>query len=201
VLVFFGSKPGELTLLAGTRIPSNTPFDQIHTEMVKIARPNVDVVSAWHGAIPTSHTTGLNPLLITDKGVDGAINDIVGTSVPLSKVIVYGYSLGGTDALDLSRRLTVERIRLLITVDATVPFTSDDVNRRVGPSVVKNLNFFQTHKHSITGSRGGPNTGSGVFNLDRSVSYEGRESDGHILIHGDTVQTAIMEIRKEFFSL
>jgi hypothetical protein len=206
VLVFFGSKPGD-SALAGEPIPPSTPFDQIHSEMLQIARPKVDVVSAWHGAIPMSHPGVGNPLLPnalkTDKGVDRALNDIVGNEAKLMKVIVYGYSLGGTDALELSRRmdgLSNVRIHLMITVDAAVPFSSDLVNRRIGPLVVKNLNFFQKHEHHISGSHGDANKGNAT-NIDRTTVYNGRESQGHILIHGDTVQEAVNAIRTEFFTL
>ncbi|HUQ91529.1 MAG TPA: hypothetical protein VM120_07595 [Bryobacteraceae bacterium] len=206
VLVFFGSKPNDFAL-AGEPIPRSTPFDQIHAEMLKIARPNVDKVSAWHGAIPMSHPGVGNPLLPnamkTDKGIDHALNDIVGNEAKLMKVIVYGYSLGGTDALELSRRmngLSKLRIHLMVTVDAAVPFSSDLVNRRLGSLVVKNLNFFQLHKHNITGSRGDSNKGNAT-NMDRTAVYNGRESEGHILIHRDTVQEAIAAIRTEFFTL
>lgn len=204
VLVFFGSKPGDLTLLAGDPIPRETPFDQVHAEMLKIARPKVDVVSAWHGAVPTSHQGPSNPLLKTDKGVDGAISDIKETKVPLKRVIVYGYSLGGTDALSLSRRLIGigAKIDLMITVDAAVPLSSGEVDRRVGDSVAKNINFFQTHPHGLTGSRGGRNEGRrSVVNDDRTAVYEKRADAAHLLIHGDTVQEAIAAIRNEFFSL
>jgi hypothetical protein len=207
VMVFFGSKPAE-SALAGEPIPPATPFDQIHMEMLRIARPKVDVVSAWHGAIPMSHPGVGNPLfpnaMKTDKGVDRALSDIVGHEAKLMKVIIYGYSLGGTDALELSRRmdgLSKLRVHLMVTVDAAVPFSSDLVNRTVGSLVVRNLNIFQTHEHRISGSRGGPNKGNAANNVDRTAVYKGRESDGHILIHGDTVQEAIQAIRTEFFNL
>ncbi|MGL4552834.1 MAG: peptidoglycan-binding domain-containing protein [Gemmataceae bacterium] len=86
-----------------------------------------------------------------------------------SRLIVYGYSAGGTNALELCRKLDaanqarkdagqpVIEVDLLVTVDAADQFGSAiKVDRRLAGSVKKNHNFFQTNL-SPRGARGGPN--------------------------------------------
>ena len=200
-LVFFGSKPASASD-AGNAIPPSTPFDQIHIAMLKMARNKVDVVSAWQGAVPSSHPGdgALTTSLKTDRGINNALDDIAAvTKHAGSKVIVYGYSLGGTCALDLSRRMTTA-LHLMVTIDAAVPFSNPDVNRRAGKFVQRNLNIFQRHQHIPTNTCGGPNTGPNVTNIDRSWFYNLRENQAHILIHGDTVTEAIRAIHNAFFN-
>jgi hypothetical protein len=104
---------------------------------------------------------------------------------PNAKLIVYGYSAGGTDAMALCRTVQQElgyygfsshrllnvfamedrmsrevfgwvRVDLLITVDGAAGLASSFLDRTVPACVRHNLNFYQTTASRI-GSHGGPN--------------------------------------------
>jgi hypothetical protein len=83
-------------------------------------------------------------------------------------VQIYGYSLGGKIALEVSRSLNAANIpiSLLVTIDAAEGPMSALVNRTVPSNVSVNYNFFQTTPSSIF-SRGDYNSGSGlIFNYN-----------------------------------
>ena len=113
---------------------------------------------------------------------------------PQGKLIIYGYSAGGTNALEFTRRIEAENlvrqvfdrppieVTLLVTVDAADRTDAPlKVVRAVGGSVSANLNFFQTRASPGLGSgaHGGPNiglpstiTGKSPFIQNRDITSE-----------------------------
>jgi len=107
---------------------------------------------------------------------------------PLGRLILYGYSAGGFDAMRLASHIWLARrfyeattnvfvrdlppptarapglvfgytrVDLLVTVDAAVGPISGMTQRRIWPCVRRNVNYYQTHPASSVGSHGGPNT-------------------------------------------
>lgn len=115
-----------------------------------------------------------------DNAGTQAVNWIRQNFNPFGRVIVYGYSAGGVEAMEAcreisrlfsiydfsARQLTDRiitghaagrvRIDLLVTVDPAFGIFSSQINRSVPPSVRLNLNYYQTTSSNI-GSYGGPN--------------------------------------------
>jgi hypothetical protein len=108
--------------------------------------------------------------------IEPAIRFISESFEPRGKLIIYGYSAGGMNALHLAhevnRRLhtfVAKRqfragngsadgpndviIDLLITIDAYHPDRDEQVSN-VGRNVLKFINIYQTYPQSVTGSRG-----------------------------------------------
>jgi hypothetical protein len=133
----------------------------------------------------TARTLSLQGTLDDQEGVRRALAFIQHGFHPSARIIIYGYSAGGLNALDLARLIQSEstyygfssrrfyevfrmegrmsretlgavRVDLLITVDAASGPTSLVVNRTVPACVRRNLNFYQTIASRI-GSRGWPN--------------------------------------------
>jgi hypothetical protein len=98
--------------------------------------------------------------------VSAALQDIVSTpgfEFGNSKLVIFGYSAGGWNALDLCRQLEVRPdvgqnlvVDLLVTVDAAGKGENDKIDRHVARCVAANVNFYQTHR-TWAGSVGGPN--------------------------------------------
>jgi len=91
-----------------------------------------------------------------------------------AKLIIYGFSAGGINGLDLCRALaasplTVDvAVNLLVTVD--VAAGSEFVDRTVPSNVGLNRNYFQTAP-SLRGSRGGPAIGRNVENISKDNAF------------------------------
>jgi peptidoglycan hydrolase-like protein with peptidoglycan-binding domain len=110
--------------------------------------------------------------LDVDKGMTAAQEFIV-TELdrrPVGKIIMYGYSAGGSNCLQLCRALealngdrkTANKplivVNLLVTVDAAERTDHPKkVDRSVAGCVVKNMNYFQTQGSLLGGAHGGPN--------------------------------------------
>ena len=82
-------------------------------------------------------------------------------------LVLYGYSWGAHLLLSFLEFFREEKIKiaLLISIDAAKGPESQTVSRRVTDNVGRNLNIFQTIKSPI-GSRGGPNLGKNIKNVD-----------------------------------
>lgn len=103
-------------------------------------------------------------------GVDKVVDAVVREFDPTRKLIMYGYSAGARNLLDVTRRLddrnaTREnprtpaiQIDLLVTNDAAAKEATGSIQRVVGKCVKKNLNLFQPAS-GWKGSHGGENSG------------------------------------------
>lgn len=82
-------------------------------------------------------------------------------------LILYGYSWGGQLLMEFLKYFKNSgiKIALLLTVDAAKGYFSFAVNNDLTDNVKYNLNIYQTVGSSI-GSRGGPNEGGKVKNID-----------------------------------
>lgn len=124
-------------------------------------------VKDWQGALDSAEM------------MESALTFVREKSNPKGKLIVYGYSAGGANALDLARELERRKqpspnlvIDLLITIDAyRSGITHTD--RRVPNNVARSINIFQKYAQFGTGSYGGPSwrestSGYHDCNQDRS---------------------------------
>lgn len=203
-------------LAPGAASGSATLVERVQALRVPGARQLV--VSAWQGE------TGGAP-----QAVEEASSVVFRRFHPLGKFIVYGYSAGGFNALQLSYRFgltypyynvdarTFERyppplgtagphpvagfvrIDRLITVDAASGPMSGWAQRRVWPSVRRNLNIYQTHPSTIR-SHGGPTeavdtTATRVDNEDWTSRYEDQSAHGRI--DEDSNDRALAAIQEE----
>lgn len=163
----------------------------------------------------------LSGSLSSNAGVEQGIKFIRTNFHPASKLIVYGYSAGGTDALELCRQIsstlgyyrfstrtfaTVFQMEgrmntevfgkvlvdLLITVDGASGPASGALNRGVASCVVRNVNFYQGSRSRI-GSRGGPNVATAPW----GTQVENTEVPGesHSTIDEATNPRALQAIR------
>jgi len=78
------------------------------------------------------------------------------------QVIIYGYSQGGANAIELSDYLGKLGIavNLLITVDAYDALTESS-GFEISDNTVDNFNFYQLESDAVTGARGWPNSSRG----------------------------------------
>lgn len=129
---------------------------------------------AWYGSV------------LGDLGVRNAFRKLTGAMgyVPgVSRLIIYGYSAGGKNALELCREFDKSNIGsdppniivdLLVTVDAAAWDKSDTVDRQLGKCVKQNVNYFQ-EAGGMSGSHGAPNLRANdtqeVHNLLRDESH------------------------------
>jgi hypothetical protein len=114
--------------------------------------------------------TAFEGALMNAKGVQQAEAFIRSLFHPLGRLVIYGYSAGGLDAISLAWRiwqgpsyydfatrrlvtgyraaspdLGIVRVDLLVTVDAASGPTSSVVFRNIPPGVRKNINYYQTN--------------------------------------------------------
>lgn len=131
-----------------------------------------------------SRLTGVNPIKLTgwtgtnDNGmIEIPSISYVEMHSPSDKLILYGYSAGGMNALHVCRSILYNRkvrdvVDLLVTVDVANGLNSGRMNRSVPSNVTTNLNVF-TYKTTLGGdSHGGPATSAGgrtrIMNEERS---------------------------------
>ena len=193
---------GTSQLVQRVRRIQNTPLHRIQ-------------VVAYHGSLRDS------------LGINRAFNFIRSNFDPLGRLIIYGYSAGGFDALRLSSHIWLARryyelssesfrrsrrdghtvgfvrIDLLITVDAAVGPISSIAFRRVQPCVRKNLNFYQRFSSGVVRSHGEPNRAVDkratlIDNRDLSSRYRNTPDSAHGLIDNDTLDDVIQAIRGTF---
>lgn len=154
-------------------------------EMLKIAKKGKPpaIAKGWYGSIDGK-----------TKTVNAAANYIANAPeyVPgKSKLIIYGYSAGGMnallltqsiDALNKSRAANAKiEVNLLITVDAAARQYTASVNRTCGECVRRNINYYQktwvsTKWNGDVRSEGGPNTGT----CNPENNYKWDETHGSI---------------------
>lgn len=107
---------------------------------------------------------GFGGSLINNNGVEQALAFIRAVHDPRGRLIIYGFSAGGVNAMELCRRLSTAlpnlKVKLLVTVDVAAGPATPSVNRSVAANVEKNMNYFQTSP-SLNQSRGDRNTGPG----------------------------------------
>jgi RHS repeat-associated protein len=135
-----------------------------------------------------------------DDGTQSAYDEIIKNNKmdPNGKVLLYGYSYGGTLANYLAKRLEKVGITvdIMVTVDAANGWGSDNVDRSIGENVKKNENYFETNVDFFsdpTKSHGGANKGKPgqVNNYNKSKdSYKGKKID-HMNIDDATVGAAV----------
>ncbi len=96
------------------------------------------------------------------SGPDLALLLIQGVNDPRGKLIIYGFSAGGANSLDLCRALNRvgKKVDLLVTVDVAVGLLTPLLDRSVPPNVLLNRNYFQTFPSSRN-SFGAPATPTG----------------------------------------
>lgn len=113
------------------------------------------------------------------------------------KIILYGYSLGGNILMYCLEELKKNNIKvdLLITIDSAKGYPGMiAVKTNVPDNVMLNLNIYQT-KYSDIGSRGFPNNGKNVINIDLSdVTNSKNEEIVHSNIDEYTMLFAVQNI-------
>ena len=113
------------------------------------------------------------------------------------KIILYGYSLGGNILMYCLEELKKNNIKvdLLITIDSAKGYPGlIAVKTNVPDNVMLNLNIYQT-KYSDIGSRGFPNNGKNVINIDLSdVTNSKNEEIVHSNIDEYTMLFAVQNI-------
>lgn len=115
------------------------------------------------------------------------------------ELIIYGYSLGGVEALAISKLLKEKgfNVDLLITVDAAYSWASSVIDRTVPENVEENINYYQT-KGSGIGSHGGPNKREGKTLSDLDGVYNiKKENTSHGDIDNLVKDDVVKDIKKE----
>jgi RHS repeat-associated protein len=128
---------------------------------------------------------------------------------PKGKVVIYGYSWGGVAANYLAKRLEKVGVTvdMLITIDAANSRWSDQVDRKIGKNVKKNINYFETNAGNspwerFIGSHGGANTESSpdqVENHDETSETYNSQSVSHYNI-GDMTYLRVLFLLSNYFS-
>jgi hypothetical protein len=105
-------------------------------------------------------------------------------------LILYGYSWGGQLLLEFQEFFDKAgaKINLLITVDAARGPGSWSVSREVTDNVLHNLNIYQTSPSLIL-SRGAPNTGAHVTNVDLTGQ---KNSGGESIVHANIDEYSLL---------
>ncbi|NQY08664.1 MAG: hypothetical protein HRT71_04015, partial [Flavobacteriales bacterium] len=120
-------------------------------------------------------------------------------------IVIYGYSLGGVAANQVSKLLKAEGIdvKLLLTIDPALGIGSSSLE--IPDNVEENVNVYQTDRSKI-GSRGYPsepqegndNTQILNYNFDEEKSQQGTGAHGEI--DGDTKDLSKKLIKEKFKS-
>ncbi len=131
---------------------------EVLTDMEGLTAPNSDqkpIVRGFGGSLKNKQ-----------KGVTTAAALLAVEHDASAKLIIYGYSAGGINSLDLCRILNPvgTTVDLLVTVD--VSGRGEVVNRVVPPNVRLNRNYFQTDTLTFSKAVGGKAIGRNVFNID-----------------------------------
>ncbi len=145
---------------------------------VVLARPHGQDVLTDMENLPTPRAgedkkeIGFGGSLVTTRGVEQAlvfIRAMQKVSAAPSKLILYGFSAGGVNAMELCRRLAQQLpgvlVDLLVTIDVAAGRGTSSLDRSVPDNVLRNQNFFQTAP-SLNGSHGAPNVGKNVSNTN-----------------------------------
>lgn len=117
------------------------------------------------------------------------------------KIILYGYSLGGNILMYCLEELKKNNIKvdLLITIDSAKGYPGMiAVKTNVPDNVILNLNIYQT-KYSDIGSRGFPNNGKNVMNIDLS---DVRNSKNEEIVHSNIDEyTMLFAVQNILYSM
>ena len=156
-LVYFSGNADDRNLGGIPLLPN---ADEVFSDMGKFRAVNADepLLVGFHGSLRNKQL-----------GV-AAAQAIIATHDRRAKLIIYGFSAGGINGLDLCRALAANPltvdvvVNLLVTVD--VAGAGEAVDRSVPSNVGLNRNYFQTSP-SLRGSRGGPATGKNVVNISK----------------------------------
>jgi hypothetical protein len=161
LLVYFSGVADDRNL-GGVPLPPGA--DEVFTDMGNLTTVNSDkLVIGFGGSLKNKQV-----------GVAAALAIIATQHDRRGKLIIYGFSAGGINSLDLCRALnsnplTVDvAVNLLVTVD--VAGAGEVVDRSVPNNVGLNRNYFQTTP-SLRGSKGGPNSGRNVQNISKNNSF------------------------------
>lgn len=141
--------------------------------------PNADELMTDMGNLTTVNSSkqlfGFGGSLANKQlGVATAASLIATTHDRRGKLIIYGFSAGGINSLDLCRALASSPltadivVNLLVTVD--VAGRGEALDRSVPANVGLNRNYFQTIP-SGRGSRGGPAIGPTVQNINKDGKF------------------------------
>lgn len=138
------------------------------------------------------------------KGVNHALS-LIESRDARGELIVYGYSAGGINSLDLCRALMKKKVQvdLLVTVDASG--RGEEVNRAVPMNVVRNRNYYQTQLITFSRAVGGPNSGTGVTNINcderrfEALTTHTRHSQMQDLTRFDAIRDMRVHIRRRQF--
>ncbi|GAB4044787.1 RHS repeat-associated core domain-containing protein [Spirosoma jeollabukense] len=170
---------------------------------------NKDVINNIRSAVSISTNYATQVVYRTDYGyatdkAKAAFEEIQKQrqNNPNAKIVIYGYSYGGVAALELATRLNNRKMKTtLITVDAANGASSDKINRNVG-DYIESFNFYELDPKvsDITGSKGGPNHGRNVTNIDKSKATYDEEAIDHMNIDESTMSDAINIINQVFNS-
>jgi hypothetical protein len=141
---------------------------------------------------------GRTGALTTNRGVDQAVSFIKASSQEAGHIILYGYSAGGVNALDVCRKLRQEApstlVDLLITVDVAARGNTPKLDRSVPENVVVNVNFFQKSKQ-LSGSVGGLAVALSPKTSVQNIQMSFMES-GHTKIRTTSFPQVLSLIRK-----
>lgn len=125
---------------------------------------------------------------------------------PFGKLIIYGYSAGGINSLDLCRFLQVadQMVHLLVLVDASG--RGERVDRHVPRNVARTKNYFQTDTSALSSDAvGGRAIGHNVININcddlhfNNVALTGKSRHGQMqdLLAERTSQDVLEELRRQ----
>ncbi|OBW39738.1 hypothetical protein AB670_03921 [Chryseobacterium sp. MOF25P] len=131
-----------------------------------------------------------------------AFMDIMSNHTEGEKIIIYGYSLGGVGATQLTKMLDSKDIKvdLLVTVDPAFSLLGKDIN--IPDNVEKVDNTYQENR-SLIGSRGFPatpiegNDKTEIVNNNLTDKTSGKGTDAHGTIDEDTMKRSIQLIQQE----
>lgn len=171
ILIFLRGVQGKTSVedinAAGTEVKAQE--QEFFDEMLKIAGKGQPPAMAkgWFGSIEGKDKTV--------KAAKAFLSSVPEYVPGKSKLIIYGYSAGGMNALMLTRSIDEINqsrasgnkidVNLLITVDAAARAQTPLINRNCGDCVRRNLNYYQktwisSWPNGVVRSEGGPNTGS-----------------------------------------
>lgn len=138
-----------------------------------------------------------------DQGTESAYNEVIKNQKadPTGRVLLYGYSYGGTLVNHLAKRLEKAgvKVNIMVTVDAANGWGSDNVDRTIGSNVEKTENYYQENVSfgsDPTMSHGGANSGKygQVNNHNKSKDKSNGKLVNHMSIDDVTINDVIKSI-------
>lgn len=146
---------------------------------------------------------GFGGSLRSTRGVNQAFTFVQALNDPRGKLIIYGFSAGAVNGLELCRRLSSSlpnvKVNLLVTVDAAAGPATGSLDRSVPANVLRNRNYFQTTP-SLNQSRGAPALGPGPhedINFDNRFTNRVDKFNRHGAMEDATRTEAVNDMKKE----